>query len=75
MPSEDRNITITEKNMAPPLLAVALLCVAFGLVLFTAWSPTLEHISDHRGRCIRGFMRFGRSSWRHSSGRRGSSNA
>ena len=46
MPSEDRNITITQKSMAPPLLAVSLLCVSFALVLFTAWSPTLEHISD-----------------------------
>ncbi len=46
MPSEDKNITSTEKNVPPPLLAVALLCIAFGLVLFTAWIPTLEHISD-----------------------------
>ena len=30
----------------PPLLAIALLCIAFVLVLVTAWVPTLEHISD-----------------------------
>ncbi len=46
MASEGMNITSTEKNVPPPLLAVALLCIAFGLVLFTAWFPTLEHMSD-----------------------------
>ncbi len=46
MPSEDRNITSTEKPVSPPLLAVVLLCIAFGLVLVTAWFPTLEHTAD-----------------------------
>ena len=46
MPNASSNITSTEKTASPPVLAVALLCIAFGLVLLTAWSPTLEHISD-----------------------------
>ena len=29
-----------------PPIAIALLCVTFGLALFTAWVPTGEHLSD-----------------------------
>ena len=46
MTNEDENITTPEENRPPPLLAVSLLCLAFGLALLTVWSPTLEHLSD-----------------------------
>ena len=34
-----------ESQGCPPV-AIGLLCIAFGLALFTAWVPTLEHIRD-----------------------------
>ncbi len=46
MPTENSDITNAKENASPSILAVALLCIAFGLVLLTAWFPTLEHISD-----------------------------
>ncbi len=46
MTNEGENITSTEENRPPPLLAVSLLFVAFGLALLTAWFPTLEHLAD-----------------------------
>ena len=30
----------------PSWLSIVLLCLAFGLALFTAWGPTFEHIND-----------------------------
>ena len=40
-------VTAPEANRAsPPLVAIVLLCIAFGLALLTAWGPTLEHLND-----------------------------
>ena len=30
----------------PSWLSISLLCLAFGLALFTAWGPTFEHLHD-----------------------------
>ena len=35
-----------DSKTSTPILAIILLCIAFGLALLTAWGPTLGHISD-----------------------------
>ena len=39
----DPNVVSASK---PSWLSISLLCLAFGLALFTAWGPTVEHLYD-----------------------------
>ena len=40
------NESASGRRNSPSGLSIFLLCLAFGLALFTAWGPTFEHLSD-----------------------------